>query len=105
MICSRRKISILEQLKPQIMKKIYFIFFSILCYSGQLAAQCTTPVVSNATGPAAICSGETATLTAEADSGVLNWFDSETGDVQLGTGSPFETAALTETTSFWVEAN
>lgn len=55
------------------------------------------PVVENDV----IAIGEMATLTATGTE--PHWFDSPTGGLELAIGSPFLTAPLTDTTSFWVE--
>lgn len=67
-------------------------------------AQCTDPVLTSATGPDAVCNGSTANLTAVTDGGQVAWFTAETGGTELGTGTSFETDELTESTSFWAEA-
>ena len=52
-----------------------------------------------------ICSGSTATFTAQAVSGVtVNWYDALTGGTLVGTGNSFTTPALTATTSYYAEA-
>ncbi len=87
------------------MKQFYLSLIGIVAFFGHTMAQCTIPVLSNISNPDPVCSGETAILTAETDSGEIIWYDAETGGTELGTGSPFETGSLTETTSFWVEGN
>ncbi len=65
---------------------------------------CVDPVITSTDGPETICEGTTAILTAVHDGETLNWYDAATDGNLVGTGSPFETAALTTTTSFWAEA-
>ncbi len=48
-----------------------------------------------------VCPNQPATLTATG-SGDLNWYDAVAGGSLLFTGSPYVTADLTSTTSFWV---
>jgi gliding motility-associated-like protein len=49
-----------------------------------------------------ICGSGTASLTANGSGGTINWYSDAGGTTLLGTGSPFITDVLTETTSFWV---
>jgi len=49
-----------------------------------------------------VCNGGATTLTATG-SGTLYWFNSPTGGTQIGTGTSFTTAALTSTTTFYVQ--
>src|SRR5690606_1635759 len=51
---------------------------------------CTTPVITNTTGDD-ICSGDTATLTAETDGEELLWFDAEVDGNLLFTGASYTT--------------
>ncbi len=61
------------------------------------------PVVNNAN--VTICSGETATFTAQAVNGVtFRWYTAATGGTPVFTGAQFTTPALTATTSYYVEA-
>ncbi|MBW7870553.1 MAG: T9SS type A sorting domain-containing protein [Flavobacteriia bacterium] len=64
---------------------------------------CTTPTLS-VEGPAEICEGSTATLTANTDGEEVKWYDSEFGTTPLFTGTEFTTPALTSTTSYWAQA-
>lgn len=55
-------------------------------------------------GSQTICSGSTATLTATANGGTtLAWYDVAQGGTQLATGETYTTAALTTTTTFYIE--
>lgn len=54
--------------------------------------------------PAARCGSGTVSLAATATNGTPRWFDAAAGGTQLGTGSPFTTPTISETTTFWVEA-
>ncbi len=86
--------------------KQFYISIVVVAFSLTMAnAQCTTPVLSNVATPDAICSGETATLTAQTDSGTVIWYDSQSGGTELFSGDEYETNPLTSTTSFWVEGN
>jgi gliding motility-associated-like protein len=63
-----------------------------------------TPAAPTA-ADATICSGETATLTATAPTGVsYNWYQSATGGATLQTGSSYTTAALSNTTQYYIES-
>ncbi|MHA6250231.1 Ig-like domain-containing protein [Pontibacter sp. CAU 1760] len=50
-----------------------------------------------------ICSGESATLTAQGRGGRLEWFASASGGTLLQVGGSFRTPALTHTTSYYVQ--
>ncbi|MQP63621.1 hypothetical protein GFJ99_13055, partial [Flavobacterium sp. LMO6] len=61
------------------------------------------------TGPSApittnlsICSGQTATLTASAVTGTVNWYTASSGGSSIFTGNPYTTPVLTAATSYWV---
>ena len=56
------------------------------------------PTVTNVS----ICSGQTATLTASAVTGTVNWYSSASGGSSIFTGNPFTTPVLTAGTSYWV---
>lgn len=92
------------------MKKITLLLCAILVFPFALTAQqntgggCITPTITDASGPAEICSGETATLTATSDGEEIYWFDEEIDGNIVGIGSPFETDPLTQTSFFWAEA-
>ncbi|WP_445905256.1 Ig-like domain-containing protein, partial [Flavobacterium sp.] len=69
----------------------------------------TRTMVVTVTGPSAptasnvsICSGQTATLTATAVTGTVNWYTAATGGSSVFTGNPFTTPTLTAATSYWV---
>jgi gliding motility-associated-like protein len=57
----------------------------------------SAPTVSNV----AICSGQTATLTASGGT-IYKWYDAATGGTLLFTGNPFVTPALSAPISYWV---
>lgn len=86
------------------MKHLYLLAFALLNITfGQ--AQCTVPTLSGVEGPTtAICSGESANLSATTDGEEIFWFDAANGGNVLANGSPFQTEALSSTTSFWAEA-
>lgn len=57
------------------------------------------------TTPASRCDSGTVTLQAVASSGAdLNWYAAATGGTALATGTSFTTSSLTETTTYYVEA-
>jgi gliding motility-associated-like protein len=56
-----------------------------------------------AAGPDSICAGNTATLTATAPGGTYKWYETATGGTPLYTGNPFQTPALTDTKTYYVE--
>jgi hypothetical protein len=86
------------------MKHLYFIAAALLV-SAAGRSQCTTPVITATTGPASpICSGSTATLSADTDASQILWFNASTAGSQVGSGSPFQTPAITTSTQYWVEA-
>ncbi|WP_167962198.1 T9SS type B sorting domain-containing protein, partial [Saonia flava] len=88
----------------------YYAFFydaTNLCVSPQLEVSLViniTPTV-NSTTPSSICGTGTVTLGATVSTGgTLNWYDSETGGVFLGTGSSFTTPNISSSTTYYVEA-
>ncbi|PKA84602.1 putative secreted protein (Por secretion system target) [Ulvibacter sp. MAR_2010_11] len=83
---------------------LFLMGFCSLAQSQQENFGCIDPVISDTSGPGAICEGETATLTATHNGDGVNWFDAPSGGNLVGSGSPFVTNPLTTTTSFWAEA-
>jgi len=81
-----------------------FSFLGLISIATMHAQGCVDPVVSDTSGPGTICAGETATLAATHDGQTLNWYDAASGGNLLGSGSPFLTAPLNATTSFWAES-
>ncbi|MCA6455252.1 MAG: tandem-95 repeat protein [Chitinophagaceae bacterium] len=63
------------------------------------------PTISGVTGTLSICSGLTTTLTAASATSTptYKWYDAATGGTLLYTGAAYTTAALTTTTSFYVD--
>ncbi len=61
-----------------------------------------TPAAPTVAGTT-ICAGSTATLTATAPGGTYDWYDAPTGGNLIFTGSVYTTAALTSTTSYYVQ--
>ncbi|MCC3159929.1 T9SS type A sorting domain-containing protein [Hymenobacter sp. 15J16-1T3B] len=73
--------------------------------SNVLTITVTNPTVTTTNTPVAVCSGNTATLTATAPTGTsLRFFDAATGGTALATGSSFTTPALTASRQYFVEA-
>lgn len=64
------------------------------------------PTLEAPTASAGIaCEGETAELSASTTSGfILNWYEDNNGANLLGSGTTFTTPALTQSTTFWVQA-
>ncbi|WP_205499889.1 gliding motility-associated C-terminal domain-containing protein [Rufibacter psychrotolerans] len=54
--------------------------------------------------PATICAGTKATLKAQGDAPVYNWYASATATTPLASGPAFTTPVLTKTTTYYVEA-
>ncbi|MES2575754.1 MAG: T9SS type B sorting domain-containing protein [Bacteroidota bacterium] len=63
----------------------------------------TAPTITSTT-PASRCDIGTVSLEALASSGIINWYDVPTGGTSLGTGSPFTTPSINNTTTFYVDA-
>ncbi|MES3019565.1 MAG: gliding motility-associated C-terminal domain-containing protein [Bacteroidota bacterium] len=61
-----------------------------------------SPATPSASG-ITVCAGSSATLTAVSPGGIYSWYDVASGGVSLATGNTFTTAALTTTTTFYVE--
>lgn len=64
---------------------------------------CDPAFITDTTGDT-ICGQGTATLSAEASEGVVQWFASESSNLPLFEGNSFTTPLITETTSYWAAA-
>ncbi len=64
---------------------------------------CTAPTITKTT-PASLCGVGTATLTATATAGTINWYAAATGGTSLGTGTSFTTPSISTTTTYYVDA-
>lgn len=68
---------------------------------------CVAPATPTNTTPVpnrTICAGNSATLTATgAGNGHISWYSAANGGTYLGSGSPFTTAPLTSTTTFYIQ--
>ena len=64
----------------------------------------TTPIITSTT-PATRCDSGTVTLSAVANSGILNWYNVATGGSSLATGTSFLTPSLSTTTAYYVDAS
>ncbi|MBS1571103.1 MAG: T9SS type A sorting domain-containing protein [Bacteroidetes bacterium] len=62
------------------------------------------PTISTTT-PASICNSGSATISATASSGNINWYDAPTGGNLLGSGNNYSTPVITTTTSYYAEAD
>lgn len=91
----------------------YIVYVRSLCGSTQIGnwsapfvfkTLCNHPDLVLAT-PAARCGEGTVDLSASFDSGVLNWYTSQTGGSVLGSGNTFTTPVINTTTSFWVDSS
>jgi len=66
---------------------------------------CQAPAITGTT-PATVCPGQTATLSATADTGAtIKWYNDATAGIEVGSGSTFTTPALVNTTNYWVTAS
>jgi gliding motility-associated-like protein len=63
----------------------------------------TTPTITSTT-PATRCDSGTVTLGSTSSAGTINWYDSQTGGILLGTGTSFTTPNITSTTNYYVDA-
>lgn len=61
------------------------------------------PVNTTAAPWLSICSGSSSTLSASG-AGTLQWFNTPSGGTVLGTGTSFNTPAITQTTTYYVQA-
>lgn len=99
---------------PALTQTTQYAVYSSLngCFSNELivtvnVSQSGEAAPSNNTSPAAlsVCSGNTTSLAALSSSGsTLYWYTAATGGTLLGTGSPFTTPVITDTTTFYVQA-
>ncbi|MDR1877036.1 MAG: T9SS type B sorting domain-containing protein, partial [Flavobacteriaceae bacterium] len=77
------------------------------CVSGRIEVKVTVhpiPELTIETTDLEICAGENITLSVISNSATVNWYASETEETPLFIGNPYITDALTEDTSYWVEA-
>lgn len=70
----------------------------------ELYETCEEPHIADTNTYPYICEGESSIITVSHNGQEVYWYDDEFGGTLLGTGSPFITASLYETTSFWVES-
>lgn len=63
----------------------------------------TIPTITSVT-ESTICEGGSGTLSAVASAGIINWYDVSVGGTSLKTGTSFTTPALTNTTTYYVDA-
>jgi gliding motility-associated-like protein len=69
------------------------------------ATRQVAPPAITTTQPVTICSGASATLTATASpNATIEWFTTATGGTAAGSGTTFNTGALTATTTYYVQA-
>jgi hypothetical protein len=80
--------------------------YSIWSDMGTFKTLCDYATITSTT-PGTRCGTGTVELAATASDPLagLNWFDAQTGGNLLGTGSPFTTPVITETTNFYVSAS
>ncbi|QNJ99206.1 T9SS type A sorting domain-containing protein [Constantimarinum furrinae] len=91
-------------LKDKFLQHSLVLGLSLLLSGMAYSQGCTDPVITATSGPGTICEGETASLTATHNGQSVNWYDAASGGNLLGSGSPFVSAPLSATTSFWAEA-
>lgn len=78
---------------------------SIWTNAGSFTTLCQPPTLLSVTG-ATICPGNTATLSATADTGAtINWYDVSTGGTALSTGNTFTTPTLATTKTYYASAS
>lgn len=76
------------------------------CTSPRVAVLATvnaTPSITSTT-PSSVCGSGTVILSATANVGNLNWYNSASGGSVLGTGNSFTTPSISTNTTFYVEA-
>ena len=64
---------------------------------------CSSPSIT-ATGGASRCGTGTASITATASAGTVNWYTSSTGTTSVATGTVYTTPSLSTTTIYYVDA-
>ena len=69
-----------------------------------LATINTVPAITDSV-PTTICAPSTGTISATATVGSVNWFAAATGGISLFTGASFTTPTLSNTTTYYAEAN
>src|SRR5690554_5867312 len=70
----------------------------------ELFETCEYPNITGTNTYPYICSGDTSIITVSHTGQDVYWYDDEVGGNVLGSGSPFVTPILYETTSFWAES-
>jgi len=83
--------------------KINVLALSILFSSLSFSQTCTT-TITDVDGPASICGGTSATLTATHDGDNVYWYNAATNGTLLYSGTPYQTVPLSANTSFWAES-
>jgi gliding motility-associated-like protein len=76
------------------------------CVSARKAVTVTVnpvPVQPTVSGTTTICSGSTASLTASAAAGTIQWYDAASGGNLLKSGTSYTTPALTANTTYYVQ--
>lgn len=83
----------------------YASVFESTCNAARIPVTATINPLPEVTAvtPVTICSGNTATLQAEASVGTVRWYNEPTGGTPIGTGNTF-TQAVTSDTTFYAEA-
>ncbi len=98
---------------PALTQTTQYAVYSSLngCFSNELivtvnVSQSGPQAPSNNTAPPAlsVCEGSTTSLAALSAGNTLYWYDAPTGGNLLGTGSPFVTPVINDTTTFYVQA-
>jgi hypothetical protein len=75
-------------------------------YFVNLISACSIPAPTASTTTPNVCSGQTATLTANgAPSTTIKWYTAATGGTAIATGSPFTTPAITANTTYYAAAS
>jgi gliding motility-associated-like protein len=67
-----------------------------------MASVLTVPTITSTT-PATRCDTGIVTLEAVGSAGILNWYDSDKGGTQVGTGNTISTPSISLTTPFYVD--
>lgn len=83
--------------------KISVLVLTILFSLSTFSQTCIT-TITDANGPAAVCGGTIATLTATHNGDNVYWYNAATDGTLLHTGTPYQTVPLTANTSFWAES-
>lgn len=86
-------------------------YYALASSDGNCENGIRTPVVATVndiptitTQDITICGASSGTLVASASAGIINWYNTATGGISIGTGSTFISPSITTTTTYYIDA-